>query len=83
MAKTRNERTKRSISTFFTKLRGTKIFLRGKDLITTGYKPGSLFKEIFNSILEAKLEGDVSTKEDEIEFVNKRFGSLLNNQSLL
>ncbi len=83
MAKTRNERTKRSISTFFTKLRGTKISLRGKDLITMGYKPGSLFKEIFNSILEAKLEGDVSTKEDEIEFVNKRFGSLLNNQSLL
>ena len=39
----------------------------------------ALFKEIFNSILEAKLEGDVSTKEDEIEFVNKRFGRLLNN----
>jgi len=42
-----------------------------------GYKPGLLFKEIFESILEAKLEGDISTREDEIKFINKRFGSLI------
>jgi tRNA nucleotidyltransferase (CCA-adding enzyme) len=40
-----------------------------------GHKPGPLFKEIFDSILEAKLDGDVSTKEDEIEFVKGRFGN--------
>ena len=76
MAKTKSEKIKRSISTFFTRLRGTKIFLKGKDLIDMGYKPGLLFKEIFESILEAKLEGDISTREDEIKFINKRFGSL-------
>jgi tRNA nucleotidyltransferase (CCA-adding enzyme) len=76
MAKTKSEKIKRSISTFFTRLKGTKIFLKGKDLIDMGYKPGLLFKEIFESILEAKLEGDISTREDEIKFINKRFGSL-------
>lgn len=77
MAKTKSEKIKRSISTFFTKLKGTKIFIKGKDLIDMGYKPGLLFKEIFESILEAKLEGDISTREDEIKFVNNRFGHLI------
>jgi tRNA nucleotidyltransferase (CCA-adding enzyme) len=78
MAKTRSEKIKRSISTFFTKLRDTEVFLKGKDLINMGYKPGRFFKEIFDNILEAKLQGDVSTREEEIEFVKDRFGSLLN-----
>ena len=76
MAKTKSEKTKRAISTFFTKLKGTEVFLKGKDLIAMGFKPGPSFKEIFEGILEAKLEGDVSTKEDEIEFVKDRFGDL-------
>ena len=79
MAKTRSEKIKRSISTFFTKLRETEVFLKGKDLINMGYKPGPFFKEIFDSILEAKMEGDVSTKEDEVEFVKEKFGSLLDS----
>ncbi len=77
MAKTRSEKVKRYISTFFTKLRGTEVFLKGRDLIALGYKPGPLFKDIFEGLLEARLEGDVSTKEDEIAFVKERFGSLL------
>jgi len=79
MAKTRSEKIKRSISTFFTKLRETEVFLKGKDLINMGYKPGRFFKEIFDSILEAKMEGNVSTKEDEVEFVKDRFGNLIDN----
>ena len=74
MAITRSEKTKRSISTFFTKVKGTEVLLRGRDLIKMGYKPGPFFREILDSILEAKLEGDVSTREDEIEFVEDRFG---------
>ena len=76
MAKTKSEKIKRSISIFFTKLKGTKIFIKGKDLIDMGYKPGLLFKEIFENILEAKLEGDINTREDEIKFLKDRFGSL-------
>ena len=76
MAKTKSERIKRSISTFFTKLKGTRVFIKGQDLIDMGYKPGLLFKEIFESILEAKLEGTIKTREEEIKFIKDRFGSL-------
>ncbi len=78
MAEARNERVKKIISTFFTKLRGTEVRLKGKDLINMGFKPGPLFKEIFEDILAAKLQGEVPTKEDEIEFVNRKFKSLQN-----
>jgi len=83
MAETENEKVKRLISTFFTKLRGTEVLLKGKDLITMGYPPGPLFKEIFDRILEAKLQGAIISKEDEIEFVNRRYKDLLSSSSLL
>jgi tRNA nucleotidyltransferase (CCA-adding enzyme) len=77
MAKTRSEKVKRYISTFFTRLRGTEVFVKGRDLIALGYKPGPYFKEIFEDILGAKLEGNVSTKEDEVAYVKEKFGSML------
>ena len=78
MAKARNEKVKKSISIFFTKLRGTEVRLKGKDLINMGFKPGPLFKEITEDILAAKLQGDVHTREDEIEFVKRKFKGLHN-----
>jgi tRNA nucleotidyltransferase (CCA-adding enzyme) len=76
MAKARDERVKKWISTFFTKLRGVETCLRGRDLITIGLKPGPLFREIFEEILAAKLQGEVLTRADEIKFVNRKFRSL-------
>ncbi|MBW2077918.1 MAG: CBS domain-containing protein [Deltaproteobacteria bacterium] len=83
MAKTRNEKVKKFISIFFTKLRGTEVHLKGKDLINMGFKPGPRFKEIIDGILAAKLQGAVLTREDEIEFVNRKFRSLQNKETLL
>ncbi|HUU41089.1 MAG TPA: hypothetical protein VMW42_09120, partial [Desulfatiglandales bacterium] len=79
MAKTKSENIKRYISTFFSKLKGTTINLQGKDLVAMGYKPGHVFKEMFERLLEAKLEGEVITKKDEVEFIKKTFGNLLDN----
>ena len=73
MAKAGNEKTKRLISTFFTKLKGVKTRLRGKDLIRLGLKPGPVFKEVFDRLLEARLNGFIKTREDEIVFVKKTF----------
>ena len=77
MAKTKSQKIQKSISTFFSRLKGTKVLLKGKDLIAMGYEPGPLFKDIFDSILEAKLEGAVSTREDEIEFLKEKFGEVV------
>jgi tRNA nucleotidyltransferase (CCA-adding enzyme) len=73
MAKANNEKLKRLISNYFTRLKGTKIQLKGKDLISMGIKPGPVFKEIFESLMELRLNNRVKTKEDEVKFVEGRF----------
>ncbi|HBF42676.1 MAG TPA: polya polymerase [Desulfobacteraceae bacterium] len=74
MAKTNNEKMKRLISIYFTQLKGTKIQLKGKDLLLMGFKAGPIFKKIFDRLLEARLNGLVKTKDDEIRFVKSTFG---------
>ncbi|MGD2124747.1 MAG: CBS domain-containing protein [Desulfobacteraceae bacterium] len=74
MAKANNRTIKRHISNYFTKLRDSKSILKGRDLREMGFKPGPLYKEIFDSLLEARLNNRVSAKEDEIKFVKEKFG---------
>jgi tRNA nucleotidyltransferase (CCA-adding enzyme) len=78
MAITRSEKIKRYISIFFTKLRDTKVLLHGNDLIAMGYKPGAHFKTIFDSLLKARLENNLVSKEDEIAFLKKNFTATSN-----
>jgi tRNA nucleotidyltransferase (CCA-adding enzyme) len=54
-------------------LKGTKIQLKGKDLISMGIKPGPIFKKIFEGLLELRLNNHVKTKEDEVSFVEETF----------
>ena len=51
------------------------IFLNGDDLIQLGYKKGKIFSEIFNALIEYKLENPLKllSKDDEREFVLKNF----------
>ncbi len=74
MAKTRNEKSKRLISSYFTRLQGEKIFIKGKDLIEMGFKPGPIFREIFERLLEARLNDVTKTLEDEKQFVLELYG---------
>jgi tRNA nucleotidyltransferase (CCA-adding enzyme) len=73
MAKANGEKIRRLISTYFTQLKGNKIQIRGKDLLALGFKPGSVFKDIFESVLEARLNNLVKTKDDEIRYVKEKF----------
>ena len=77
MAKANNEKIKKIISNYFTRLKGKKLYLKGKDLKDMGFKPGPLYKEIFTRLLEASLNGKVGTREEEIEFVKERFAEHL------
>jgi len=47
--------------------------LNGKDLKGMGFQPGPLYKEIFDSLLEARLTNLISTKKDEVRFVKETF----------
>ena len=73
MAKTGNEKIKRLISNYFTKLKGTEVQLSGKDLLKMGFKPGPIYKEIFTRLLEARLNNHIKTREDEVRFVEHTF----------
>jgi tRNA nucleotidyltransferase (CCA-adding enzyme) len=49
--------------------------LRGKDLKGMGVMPGPVYKEIFDSLLKARLNNLIRTKEEEAGLVKEMFGS--------
>ena len=75
MARLNIEKTKRMISNYFTKLKGTRVMLKGKDLKHMGVKPGPIYREIFDGLLKARLNNLISTKDEEAGFVKEMFGS--------
>ncbi|MGE5840535.1 MAG: CBS domain-containing protein, partial [Deltaproteobacteria bacterium] len=77
MAKANNRIIKRQISNFFTRLKGARVSLTGHELKDMGFKPGPLYRQILDSLLEAKLNNQVNTREEEILFVKERYGNPL------
>ncbi len=56
---------KRYIDLYLTELHYVKPNLTGKDLRRLGYEPGPRMKQILDFLLEAKLDGVVSTREQD------------------
>jgi tRNA nucleotidyltransferase (CCA-adding enzyme) len=69
MAASGQERVKKTISHFFTKLRYIRTSITGNDLIKMGLEPGPLFRKIFEAVRDAKLNGEIRYREDEFRFV--------------
>jgi len=59
------------IQLFLTELRHNKVALNGKDLLKLGIKPGPVMGDILEILMEARLDGRVSTSQQEIELVEK------------
>ena len=49
--------------------------LRGRDLIAMGFSPGPLFHNILKEVEEAQLQGEISTKEQAVEWVNRQYNN--------
>jgi poly(A) polymerase len=47
--------------------------LRGGDLIALGLKPGPLFSQILHEVEDAQLGGELNSREQALEWVNKNF----------
>jgi hypothetical protein len=45
----------------------------GKALLDLGYRPGPLYRKIFDAILERKFAGELRTKAAEMSFVLSHF----------
>jgi tRNA nucleotidyltransferase (CCA-adding enzyme) len=71
MAKARKEPAKKYISLYLTHLQDVRVTLTGDTLKELGLPPGPRYKKILSGLLDAKLDGTVSTKEDEIKFVKR------------
>jgi tRNA nucleotidyltransferase (CCA-adding enzyme) len=73
MSMTRRKSGKKAISNYVTNLRETESELRGADLKEMGYQPGPIYRTILNHLLEARLDGLIQNRADEIEFVRRHY----------
>jgi tRNA nucleotidyltransferase (CCA-adding enzyme) len=73
MARAASEEVRRWVSLFVTRLRSEAAILNGHDLRQMGIPPGPRYKEILGDLLDARLNGRLSTREDEVAFVRRRF----------
>jgi len=71
MAIAKNKAVKKSISHFFTDLRRTKLTLKGRDLKKMGLQPGPVYRQVMEAVLDARLDGTLKSKKDEIEFARQ------------
>jgi tRNA nucleotidyltransferase (CCA-adding enzyme) len=68
MAVTKQDKVKKAISHYFTNLRSVSVSLKGRDLQKIGIEPGPIFREILQAALDAKLNGKLKTRKDELDF---------------
>ncbi len=71
LAVTRSKSVKKSISHYYNVLRNTQPFVNGQDLIAMGLRPGPLFSQILEGLLDAKLNGEVESRNDEVQWVQR------------
>lgn len=80
MARSEKDNLRQWISLYVTELRKIHIELNGQDLIALGLKPGRGFQRIFRALLNARINGTIETRADEIRLVRERY--LTGEQSL-
>jgi tRNA nucleotidyltransferase (CCA-adding enzyme) len=71
MASTRNRDVKKSISIYYNQLKDIQPSIKGQDLLSMGIKPGPVFRQILEAVLDARLNGEVETHQEEMEFVRR------------
>jgi tRNA nucleotidyltransferase (CCA-adding enzyme) len=71
MAKTRSEAIKRAISNYITYIDSLRPTVTGEDLKRMGIKEGRVYREILESLKDAKIDLNLRTKDEEAEFVRE------------
>ncbi|HXE98291.1 MAG TPA: CBS domain-containing protein [Dongiaceae bacterium] len=64
-ARASSEQVRRFVSLYLTRLRAVAPELDGDDLLGLGLEPGPLFRRIKERLLQARLDGEVSSREEE------------------
>ncbi|HMB17197.1 MAG TPA: CBS domain-containing protein [Pelovirga sp.] len=71
MARTEHERGRQWISRYVTDLRREQVMIDGHDLVRLGLAPGPEFQTIFRHLLDARLDGFITTRDDELDWVRQ------------
>jgi tRNA nucleotidyltransferase (CCA-adding enzyme) len=75
MALSQDEEIKKAVSDYLTNSSRITTHLGGKDLRDLGISPGPVYKKILDTLLYARLDGKVETREEEINLVKKKYRS--------
>ncbi|MCD6429665.1 MAG: CBS domain-containing protein [Deltaproteobacteria bacterium] len=70
MAGHENQEVKKALSSYITRLQFVEIEIDGHDLISAGLTPGPQFKEILEQVRNARLDGEVNNRQEELGLVN-------------
>lgn len=70
-AKRSNDNLQKHIEEFFKYYHGSRIHISGHDLNALGISPGPRYQDLLKKILNAKLDGKVSSREGEIALLKK------------
>ncbi|UCF31778.1 MAG: CBS domain-containing protein [bacterium] len=73
MALTKKEGTARAVSLYLSRLRFLDMEIDGKVLKKMGYATGPIFRRIMDAVRDARVDGEVKTLEEEIEWVKENF----------
>ncbi|MEK7205117.1 MAG: CBS domain-containing protein, partial [candidate division NC10 bacterium] len=73
MARMERPELRKAIGDFLSTTRRVRPILRGDDLRALGIRPGPIYRDILNSLLYARMDGHVQSRDDELRFVRRRF----------
>lgn len=71
MAITTHQRLIKDISAYVTEFRHVRLSVSGKDLAALGIPPSPVYGKILGAVMEAKLNGRVTTRDQELELLKK------------
>ena len=74
MALSSTDRFNQYANIYFTQYQGkAELSLTGDDLVEMGMDPGPVFQSVLNELREARVMGEVNSREEEVALVEERF----------
>jgi tRNA nucleotidyltransferase (CCA-adding enzyme) len=75
MAKAPSPAVERAVSEYLTRYASIRPLLTGNDLKALGIRPGPIYQDILTSLRYARLDGRLTSREEEEQFVRRRFAA--------
>ncbi|MEA3333455.1 MAG: CBS domain-containing protein [Pseudomonadota bacterium] len=73
MAGHENQEVKKALSNYITRLQFVEIEINGNDLIAAGLTPGPQFRKILDQVRDARLDGEVNNRQEELALVDRLY----------